>query len=90
LSVTSPLLAAEPLAAGEAGADDVAADGEAADDEAAEADGAATEAEVPALEGDDDAADFLELLQPAANTRPDTATVTISLFSGRTVVLQVV
>ena len=87
-SVTSPLLAAEPLAAGEAGADDAAVDGAAADEEAVEADGAA--AEVPGLEADGDAADFLELLQPAAKTRPDAATITTSLFSGRTLVLQVV
>ena len=39
------------------------------------------------VDGDDADVDFLEL-QPAASTRPETATVTISLFSGRTVVLQ--
>jgi hypothetical protein len=65
----------------------VAADVAAADD-----DEAADVVAVPddaGLDGADDP-DFLELLQPAANTRPDTATVAMNLFSGRTVVLQFV
>ncbi|HTC68206.1 MAG TPA: hypothetical protein VK662_01455 [Acidothermaceae bacterium] len=83
-SVTLPPLAAEPLAAAEAGADEAAAEAAGADD--ADVVAAADEAGV---DDADDAVDFLEL-QPAANTRPDTATVTMNLFSGRTVVLQVV
>jgi hypothetical protein len=65
--------------------DDVAAvDGEPAVD--ADADADAAEALV---DGDDADVDFFEL-QPAASTRPTTVTVTRSLFSGRTVVLQFV
>jgi hypothetical protein len=60
-----------------AGADDVAAVDDDADADAAEA----------LADGDDAAVDFFEL-QPAASTRPTTVTVTSTLFSGRTVVLQ--
>jgi hypothetical protein len=80
------VLAAEPLAAG---ADDVAAEAAAADDDGAAAADVLAVPDDAGLDGADDP-EFLELLQPAVNIRPDTATVAINLFSGRTVVLQVV